>query len=78
MFAAGANIVGPLGLAGTEARLVPEPVTGSVKAVGCGYLHSVILKTNGKMYTTGSNRYGQLGLGDAEYRTAFTLIPDFE
>ena len=37
----------------------------SVVAVASGYQHSLILKSDGTVYSTGSNEYGQLGDGTA-------------
>jgi len=36
-----------------------------VKAVSSGFEHILILKTDGTLWTTGNNNYGQLGTGDA-------------
>ena len=35
-----------------------------VLQVACGMHHTVVLLSNGKVYTFGNNSYGQLGLGD--------------
>ena len=36
--------------------------------------HSLILKNDGTLWGCGYNGYGQLGLGDTNYRTIFTQI----
>ena len=36
---------------------------GGVKAIAAGDWHSMVLKNNGDVWTTGFNRYGQLGDG---------------
>jgi alpha-tubulin suppressor-like RCC1 family protein len=35
----------------------------NVAAVSAGYDHTMILKTDGSLWATGSNQYGRLGLG---------------
>ena len=34
--------------------------------IACGYYHGLALKTNGTLYVTGGNDYGQLGTGDTK------------
>ena len=34
---------------------------GDVKGIAAGWRHSMVLKNNGDVWTTGENRYGQLG-----------------
>jgi len=43
-----------------------------VRTVACGGTHTVIIKGDNSVWGTGRNRYGQLGLGNIEYRTQFT------
>ena len=38
-------------------------LAGDVKAIAAGYWHSIVLKTNGNVMTTGRNDHGQLGDG---------------
>ena len=47
---------------------------GGIKQVVAGELHTMVLFNNGKLYGTGYNYYGQLGLGDTTNRTSFTLV----
>ncbi|AEC03050.1 fimbrillin family protein [Parasphaerochaeta coccoides] len=39
-----------------------------VKSVSAGYSHTMILKTDGTLWATGRNNYGQLGVGDTTNR----------
>ena len=41
-----------------------------------GYDHSLFLDSEGNVYSIGSNKYGNLGLGDTENRNIFTQIPN--
>ena len=34
----------------------------------------MIIRNRGKVYATGNNKYGQLGLGDNNFRNRFTLV----
>ena len=50
-----------------------RPLTG-IKAIGCGGYHSFAIATIGsRVYSSGVNQYGQLGLGDRELRNR--LVP---
>ena len=40
-----------------------------------GDAHTFVLTVSGRLYACGNNDYGQLGLGDTENRTTFTLVP---
>lgn len=46
------------------------------KAVACGGYHTVVMDFQGRVFTTGNNRYGQLGLGDNNHRRKLTQIPN--
>uniref|UniRef100_A0A452FBQ7 X-linked retinitis pigmentosa GTPase regulator n=1 Tax=Capra hircus TaxID=9925 RepID=A0A452FBQ7_CAPHI len=48
-----------------------------VKFVACGRNHTLVLTGGGKVYATGGNNEGQLGLGDTDERSAFHLISFF-
>jgi alpha-tubulin suppressor-like RCC1 family protein len=79
LWAFGHNCYGQLGggsnLCNEDPSLIPPPVqvmTG-VAAVAAGATHSMALKTDGTLWTFGSNRYGELGtatnLGTAKPNT---------
>jgi alpha-tubulin suppressor-like RCC1 family protein len=78
----GDNRVGALGLGTADQFTSPQLITSSVLKADItkgGYTnyyngHMIVLKTNGEVYTTGYNGYGQLGLGNTTNRTALTKI----
>ncbi|WP_052263403.1 RCC1 domain-containing protein [Geobacter pickeringii] len=78
LYAWGSNSNGQLGRnAGGDSALpvfAYDPLAGApfrhVKRIAAGGLHSVALRTDGSVWTWGSNNYGQLGLGDTVDRYA--------
>jgi alpha-tubulin suppressor-like RCC1 family protein len=48
-----------------------------IKAIAAGVEHTLALDSEGKVYATGNNAVGQLGLGDSGYKylDVFTLVP---
>ena len=48
--------------------------------VKAGKNHTVILKSTGEVFVTGSNLYGELGQNDVNIRKTkeFTKVPDFK
>ncbi|KNA17514.1 hypothetical protein SOVF_079260 isoform B [Spinacia oleracea] len=71
VYAFGGNQFGQLGTGSDQAetlpRLLDAPSIESVNAtiVSCGARHSSIITGDGKVFSWGWNKYGQLGLGDA-------------
>lgn len=66
LWATGSNLDGQLGdstLSQFEYQKTPVEVMSGVMAVAVGYYHTAILKSDGTLWTTGSNVYGQLGDG---------------
>lgn len=67
VFAWGNNSHGQLGLGDTRNKYVPHRLTSlksqPVKHVAAGLHHSVVLTTDGGVFTFGSNGHGQLGHG---------------
>ena len=45
-----------------------------VKQMALGNEHTLILTSNNKLYVSGNNQYGQLGLGDNEKRSTLTEV----
>jgi alpha-tubulin suppressor-like RCC1 family protein len=70
----GLNTQGALGLAsGTPIPTLVPALSGIVQVAG-GWSHSLALDSQGRIYATGANDYGQLGFGDQIARTGFTLL----
>jgi alpha-tubulin suppressor-like RCC1 family protein len=63
--------IGPVTGAGTHTLTVPY--TGLTLSVFTGLYHSLFLLSDGKVYVTGLNNYGQLGLGNMTNLTSPTL-----
>ncbi len=55
-----------------------QPSNGNVSCrvaqVACGGNHSLVLTGCGAVFATGSNSYGQLGLGDVKHRDTFSRV----
>ena len=77
LWGCGRNDHGELGLGDTNNRNALTKITtnaNDVKSIYCGYNHTIILKNNGMLFGCGLNNYGQLGLGDTDNRSTFTII----
>lgn len=79
----GANSHGQLGL-GTTSEQEGDPVTvkdhpvlDGVEIVGGGG-HSLLCDRDGRVFATGWNKAGQLGLGHTEAVTSFTMVDMIE
>ena len=73
------NKLGQLGLGDTTSRNTFTEVTGiagTISTVIGGLHHTYILATDNKLYDTGRNDHGQLGLGDTSNRNVFTMQND--
>ncbi|XP_060991911.1 X-linked retinitis pigmentosa GTPase regulator isoform X3 [Dama dama] len=81
LFMFGSNNWGQLGLGSKATVNKPTCVKAlkpeKVKFVACGRNHTLVLTGGGKVYATGGNNEGQLGLGDTDERSAFHLISFF-
>lgn len=78
LFTWGAGMYGQLGHGDKKNDLLPKQVTElmghHVVQVTCGRCHMLILDSNSKVYSTGLNGCGQLGLGNRENKLVPTLI----
>lgn len=77
LYVLGKNEDGQLGLKSKTDRKILTKVSSfnnNVQDVSCGYNHTVVLTTEGKLYTFGVNNDGQLGTGDKKKRHGPTLV----
>ena len=77
LWGCGYNAHGQLGLGDASNRNTFTEITtnaNNIKSIYCGCYHTLILKSDGTLWGTGYNEYGQLGLGDTNSRTTFTQI----
>ncbi|XP_028255527.1 X-linked retinitis pigmentosa GTPase regulator-like isoform X3 [Parambassis ranga] len=81
LFMFGSNNWGQLGLGSKLTVNKPTCVKAlkseKVQLVACGRNHTLICTAKGKVYTSGGNSEGQLGLGDYEERTTFHRVGFF-
>ncbi|ERN08779.1 ultraviolet-B receptor UVR8 [Amborella trichopoda] len=70
LFGWGWGRYGNLGLGDRNDRLFPEKVAAidgqKMSMVACGWRHTIVVSSIGKLYTYGWSKYGQLGHGDYE------------
>jgi alpha-tubulin suppressor-like RCC1 family protein len=86
VYAWGSNSFGQLGIGCNSDQLLPKKVYGleeeNVITISCGGYHSMILTENGRVFSWGSNKCGQLGTGKStmvfnksDKRKEFSNIP---
>ena len=79
LYGTGYNEFGQLGLGDNINKNVLTKITipplKTIKTVLAGNNHTIVLMTDGTLYGSGSNGYGQLGLGSAPSVSVFTQIP---
>uniref|UniRef100_A0A7N5JHS8 X-linked retinitis pigmentosa GTPase regulator n=1 Tax=Ailuropoda melanoleuca TaxID=9646 RepID=A0A7N5JHS8_AILME len=77
----GSNNWGQLGLGSKSTVNKPTCVKAlkpeKVKFAACGRNHTLVSTEGGKVYASGGNNEGQLGLGDTDERNSFHLISFF-
>jgi alpha-tubulin suppressor-like RCC1 family protein len=86
LYATGYNYSGQLGINNTTDQLIltpmVDPINGAVgtyygktpKYIACGSLHTIVLMTDGTIYGTGDNSYGQLGINNTTNQPILTLM----
>ena len=79
LYGVGKNSDGVLGLGNNNSEIrnltqVSIPSEKIIKNISCGSYHCLVLMTDGTLYGTGYNRYGQLGLGDNINKNVLTEI----
>ena len=52
----------------------PSVVHAGAQAIAAGARHSMVLKTDGTVWTTGWNRFGQLGDGTTRDKSGFVKV----
>ena len=75
----GANTEGQLGIGNIEDQVGPVEITGvdmPFLDVEAGDTHSLAISSDGRLYATGSNACGELGLGDTGGKMQFTKLLD--
>lgn len=90
LLACGQNIYGALGVdTAGEAVLVPTPVhvnfqeiaplgASRIVHISCGGAHTAVVDSRGRLYTTGSNTCGQLGLSHFDdFVCSFSQVTSF-
>ena len=77
LFVCGGNLYGQLGLGLynilSHTYGLKKPPLSNVISFSCGYQRSFVLTKEG-LFGCGYNDFGQLGLGDVDYRNSFTKI----
>ena len=46
-----------------------------IKQIACGANHTVVLRNDGSVWSTGYNEFGQLGSGNTTNQKVFTMVP---
>lgn len=81
LFGWGWGKYGQLGTSSTASCYAPTPIPvtallegSSIVDISAGYSHSALVTSTGKLFTTGRNDMGQLGLGHAYDKLEFTHV----
>jgi len=82
LYACGNNTNGQLGnvsVVGTTSSIVTtgEELGTTIIDVSCGENHSMIIDSDSKLYGSGNNAYGQLGIGNTDNKNTFTQYSPF-
>ena len=78
VYAAGSNYYGELGMGNNVDLEVFTEVSSlagiNVVGIRCGFTHVLVLAADGKVYATGRNSYGTLGMGNYDNLDVFTEV----
>jgi alpha-tubulin suppressor-like RCC1 family protein len=78
LYGCGSNEYGQLGLSHNDSKASFTKLnidkTGIISSISCGGYHTILLNTNGDIFSTGHNASGQLALGDYTSRNSFHKI----
>ncbi|MDR2099834.1 MAG: hypothetical protein LBP40_03275 [Campylobacteraceae bacterium] len=78
VYVTGNNGYGQLGFENKNNHFLFTEITDlrdkNITAVSAGSYHSFAFSNESKIYASGANQYGQLGLGDNNHRRAFTQV----
>ena len=82
LYACGNNISGQLGNASVVNSISSIVTTGeelgtTIIDVSCGQIHTMIIDSNYKLYGSGNNFWGQLGIGNTDNKNTFTANSPF-
>ncbi len=79
IYVSGDNRDGELGTGDSQSVIIPKKVQKhgeSVFGMGAGYYNTYIIENTGRVYSAGSNTYGNLGNGTRKASTIHTLVGD--
>jgi alpha-tubulin suppressor-like RCC1 family protein len=81
LWATGYNEWGQLGLGNNNRQISFQPVTipnlpsnATIVSIAAGHWYSFVIDSNGKLWSSGDNHYGQLGLSDTANRNLFQPV----
>ena len=79
VYGTGDNTYGQLGINSTVNQnsltpMVSMPSGKTAAAIACGQFHTIVLMTDGTVYGTGYNNFGQLGINITATQTILTLM----
>jgi len=81
IFSFGNNKYGQLGLGDNkQINNTPQmiPSIQNITQISCGGYHSLVLDSEGRIFSFGRNEYGQLGLGDNSHKNTPQMIPSIQ
>ena len=71
----GSNESGQIGCGEEKEIRVPRAILKrEIKKIACGFHHTILLQTDGKIFVSGDNEYGQIGLGEVNLAKEFVPL----